>query len=57
MKIGLAQQTSKPHRNYMCGALSLIIVKVRNTQAQANNANYANVIIKACYNESRIMHE
>ena len=48
MKIGLAQQISKPHRNHICGALSLNMVKVRNTQAQANNANYANGIIKAC---------
>ena len=48
MKIGLAQPTSKPHRNNICGALSLIMVKVRNTQAQANNANYGNEIIKAC---------
>ena len=48
MKIRLDQQTSKPHRNHICVALSLIMVKVKNTQAQANNANYANEIIKAC---------
>ena len=48
MKIELAQQTSKPHRNHICGALSLIMVKVRDTQAQANNANYANKIVKTC---------
>ena len=34
MKIGISQQTSKPHRNHICGALSLVMVKVRNTQVQ-----------------------
>ena len=48
MKIELAQQTSKPHQNHICGALSLTMMKVRNTQVQANNANYTNEIVKAC---------